>query len=160
MPDAFVPSDFTVPTTFVGPGFRLEPLGPQHNEPDHEAWMSSIDHIRATPGFDPDGDWPVAMTLEENLADLEEHARDFADRTGFTYSILDCDDVIGCLYIYPSTDPDHDVSVRSWVRANRAEMDAAVYRSVAAWIAESWPFDDPHYATRPNRTDVRRGARG
>ena len=148
MSRSFVPSNFTVPTTFQGPGFRLEPLEPHHNERDHEAWMSSIDHIRSTPGFDPDGDWPVTMTLEANLADLEMHARDFANRDGFTYSILDGDDVIGCLYIYPSSDPGHDASVRSWVRASRAEMDAIVYRSLSRWIDESWPFENSQYAPR------------
>ena len=83
----------------------LVPLGPQHNERDYAAWSSSIDHIRATPGF-PDGDWPHEMTLEENRGDLERHARDFAARTGFTYTVLDPDDgdVIGCLYIYPLGD--------------------------------------------------------
>jgi hypothetical protein len=71
-------------------------------EDDHEAWSSSIEHIRATPGF-PDGRWPRAMTLEENHADLERHARDFAARCGFTYTVLDPSDrsVIGCVYIYP-----------------------------------------------------------
>ena len=148
MPDAFVRSDFTVPTTFVGPGYRLEPLGPQHNERDHEAWMSSIDHIGATPGFGPDGDWPVEMSLAANLADLEMHARHFTEREGFTYSILDGNDVIGCLYVYPSTDPDHDASVRSWVRASRAEMDVITYRSLSLWIEESWPFENAYYAPR------------
>ena len=44
---------------------------------DHAAWMSSIDHIRSTPGFDEqeEPDWPVAMTLEANLEDLVRHAR-------------------------------------------------------------------------------------
>lgn len=101
---SFVPDDFVVPLGLVGPGFRLEPLGPQHNERDHDAWMSSLDHIRSTPGF-PDGSWPAPMTLESNLADLVRHAQDFADRRGFTYSILDGDHVIGCLYIYPRRRP-------------------------------------------------------
>ncbi len=144
----FVPATFTAPTTLQGPGFRLEPLGPHHNERDHEAWMSSIDHIRSTPGFDPDGDWPVEMSLEANLADLDMHARHFVERKGFTYSVLDSDDVIGCLYIYPTDDPTHDASVRSWVRASQAEMDAVVYRSVSRWIEESWPFENPKYAPR------------
>jgi hypothetical protein len=61
--------------------------------------MSSIDHIRSTPGL-VDWDWPTPMSLEQNLGDLEHHARDFRERTGFTYSILDGDAVIGCLYIY------------------------------------------------------------
>jgi hypothetical protein len=142
---AFVPDDFDPPTSFEGDGFRLEPLGPGHNERDHEAWMSSIDHIRATPGFE-DGDWPTPMSLEANLADLEGHARDFAERTGFTYSILDGDDVIGCLYIYPSKDDDHDASIASWVRASRAALDAPIRKSLAVWFAAAWPFRNPAYA--------------
>ena len=94
----FVPDDFAVPLTFKGAGFRLEPRGPQHNERDHDAWMSSIDHIRQTPDF-PDSSWPTAMSLESNLADLVRHASDFENRSGFTYSILDGDDVIGCRYL-------------------------------------------------------------
>ena len=149
MPQPFVPDELTVPVEFAGPGFRLEPLGPRHNQSDHEAWMSSIDWIRATPGFDPDGDWPVEMSADSNLEDLEMHARHFDDREGFTYSILDDDNVIGCLYIYPTTEPGHDVSVRSWVRASRKEMDAVVYRSLSRWIEDVWPFDNPLYAPRP-----------
>jgi hypothetical protein len=149
MSQAFIPEDFEVPTGFDGPGFRLEPLGPQHNERDHEAWMSSIDHIRATPGFEPPDDWPRPMSLEANLADLEMHARHFDDREGFTYSILDGNDVIGCVYIYPSQETDCDASVSSWVRVTRAALDPVVYRSLSAWIAEVWLFGNPCYAARP-----------
>ena len=149
MPQPFVPNELTVPLEFAGPGFRLEPLGPRHNRRDHEAWMSSIDWIRATPGFDPDGDWPTEMSADSNLEDLEMHARHFHDREGFTYSILDGDDVIGCVYIYPTAEPGHDVSVRSWVRASREGMDAVVHRSLSRWIEDVWPFDSPLYAPRP-----------
>jgi hypothetical protein len=38
-------------TAAAGVGLRLEPLGPQHNQSDHAAWMSSIEHIRSTPGY-------------------------------------------------------------------------------------------------------------
>lgn len=145
----FVPGDFDPPTGFDGPGFQLEPLGPQHNERDHEAWMSSIEHIHSTPGFEPPVEWPAPMSLEANLSDLEGHARDFENRDGFTYSIVDRDDVIGCVYIYPSNDPDHDAFVTSWVRASRAQMDSVVYRSLSVWIAEVWPFEAPLYAARP-----------
>ncbi|UUU40747.1 hypothetical protein [Streptomyces sp. NBC_00162] len=47
----FVPAGFEAPTSLVGEGFRLEPLGGQHNERDLAAWGGSIEHIRATPGF-------------------------------------------------------------------------------------------------------------
>jgi hypothetical protein len=147
MTASFVPDDFHPPATCEGAGFKLEPLGPKHNEQDHEAWMSSIEWIQATPGFSRDGDWPAPMSLESNLADLEMHARHFAERSGFTYSILDGDDVIGCLYIYPGMGT-HDASIRSWVRADRPEMDIPVYRTVTEWIDHFWPFASPEYAPR------------
>lgn len=147
MSEPFVPADFEVPETFQGPGFHLEPLGPIHNERDHQAWMSSIEHIRATPGMGGRR-WPAPMTLEENLEDLERHAREFAAREAFTYSILDGEEVIGCVYIYPHVDQQPDAHVSSWVRASRAEMDAGVWRSLSQWLADEWPFDSFTYAPR------------
>jgi hypothetical protein len=67
---SFVPDDFAVPRGLVAASFRLEPLGPEHNEGDCRAWMSSVEHIRATPGW-AGRSWPRAdMTLAENLGDL------------------------------------------------------------------------------------------
>jgi hypothetical protein len=142
---AFVPDDFIVPTSFDGPGFRLEPLGPEHNERDYDAWMSSIDHIGATPGF-PWSGWPDPMELEANLSDLVMHADDFAERTGFTYSVLEGDAVIGCVYIYPGKDS--DAHVRSWVRATHAHLDEPLWRAVSEWVASDWPFESVAYAPR------------
>ncbi|MDX2379309.1 MAG: N-acetyltransferase [Acidimicrobiia bacterium] len=147
MSESFVPEDFVVPQHVNGEGFRLEPLGPPHNERDHEAWMTSIDHIHDTPGF-PAGSWPRPMSLEQNLTDLQRHADDFARRTGFTYSVLDGDEVIGCVYIYPSEAADHDVAVASWVRASRAEMDARLATAVSEWLRSDWPFTSVDYAAR------------
>lgn len=148
VPDPFVPNEFDVPDGLTTERFRLEPLGPDHNRRDHDAWMSSIDHIHATPGY-PDGQWPRAMSADENLADLERHTRDFAARAGFTYSVLDGDEVIGCVYLYPAADGEHDVHVQSWVRASRAELDVALWETVSSWVATAWPFERPLYAPRP-----------
>lgn len=140
----FVPDGFDPPTTLVTDEFRLEPLGPQHNEADHAAWTSSIDYIRSLPGF-PDGKWPPpdGMTLERNLADLRRHADDFAQGKGFTFTVLDPadDDVIGCVYIYPSRSEQWDVAVQSWVRADRAHLDVLLADAVARWLAADWPWD-------------------
>lgn len=146
----FVPDSFEVPTAIATDDFRLEPLRPAHNEPDYAAWTSSIDHINATPGF-ADWDWPdPSLTIEDNLRDLDKHERDFVARVGFTYTVLDPQsaDVIGCVYIYPSRRPGYDVSVRSWVRADRADLDLSLWRTVSAWIAADWPFQAPAYAAR------------
>jgi hypothetical protein len=150
MSGTFVPRGFTPPAPPAGDGFILEPLSPEHNERDHAAWMSSIDHIRSTAGFPmPDG-WPTPMRLDENLADLRQHAADFAARRGFTYTVLSPTDrdVIGCVYIYPSQDEGYDAWVRSWVRASHAHLDGPLRRTVADWLASEWPFERIDDATR------------
>jgi hypothetical protein len=149
--DGFVPAGFEPPTSLVTDRFRLEPLGPQHNGADHAAWTSSIDHIRATPGY-PHGDWPPrgGMTLGENLADLRRHADDFARRTGFTFTVLDPGDgdVIGCVYLYPPASQEWDVTVQSWVRADRSSLDAPLADAVARWLADEWPWQHPDHRGR------------
>ena len=149
MESAFVPPEFVVPTALETERFRLEPLGPQHNEPDYDAWSSSVEHIRSTPGWERSS-WPDDRDLEANLRDLERHARDFQDRTGFTYTVLDpaTGDVIGCVYIYPDKQGTADAKVLSWVRASRAELDAELWRAVTEWLAETWPFERVAYAER------------
>ncbi len=146
----FVPDEFEAPLLLSGDEFVLEPLGPEHNERDYTAWMSSIEHIRATPGFE-DWSWPQEMALDDNLTDLEMHARDFASRRGFTYTVLDpgTRDVIGCVYIYPAEGSAHDAQVRSWVRASRADLDVPLWRAVSDWLAsDAWPFSSVLYAPR------------
>ncbi|MEU5950780.1 N-acetyltransferase [Streptomyces sp. NPDC047525] len=143
----FVPDDFVVPLSLAADGFRLEPLGPQHNDADHVAWTSSIEHIRATPGFQ-ERSWPppAGMSLAENLRDLQSHASDFEKRTGFTYTVLDdTGKVIGCVYIYPSRTDEHVTDVRSWVSADHGTSDGPLHRAVATWLASDWPFEEVRY---------------
>ena len=151
MSEPFVPEDFAVPAGLVSEAFVLARLGPRHNERDHVAWSTSIDHVRSTPGFGRDYvGWPRPMTREDNLRDLERHAADFARRRGFTYSVIDPadGDVIGCVYIYPADDSESDAAVRSWVRATRAELDVELWRAVSEWLAREWPFRRVAYAPR------------
>ncbi len=153
--ELFVPGDFTVPDGLSAGEFRLAPLGPQHNEPDYAAWTASVDHIRATPGFDGRS-WPHEMSLDDNLRDLEQHARDFAERRGFTYTVLSTGtgDVIGCVYIYPPSGQGpggsggRHATVRSWVRADRHALDPVLHDAVLTWLERDWPFDLIEYAAR------------
>jgi len=145
----FVPDDFDPPDRLdVGP-YRLIPLGPEHNDSDYAAWTSSVDHIRATPGFEG-ASWPREMTLEENRRDLQRHADDFAAREGFTYTVLAPDraTVVGCLYIYPSDAPQHHARARSWVRAQDAPLDPVLAAAVSDWLSAAWPFRTIEYAPR------------
>lgn len=142
-----VEDEFVVPELLVAEGFRLELLGPQHNEADHAAWTSSIEHIRSTPGFDRG--WPPAagMTLAENLADLNSHAERSRRRIDFAYSVLDdsTGEVIGCVYFKSSRTAEGQVEALSWVRATRAELDGPLTDVVAAWLLEAWPFEVVQY---------------
>jgi hypothetical protein len=92
--ELFVPADFAVPDGLVADeGFRLAPLGPQHNEAD---------------------------------------------------------------YIYPLKDEEPGAgtegvpgaAVRSWVRADRAQLDRVVHDAVLAWLERDWPFHSIEYASR------------
>ena len=121
--DQFVPLDFEPPTSLETDRFRLEPLGPQHNEADLAAWTSSIEHIRSTPGY------------PRQLASAQRHdARGEPQRPSppcrrlhaarrLTFTVLDPtdNDVIGCVYLYPTASEEWNVSVQSWVRADRSD---------------------------------------
>jgi hypothetical protein len=147
--EPFVPSRFVVPLALTTEKFRLEPLGPRHNDSDYEAWSSSVEHIHNTPGWETSS-WPDDRSLADNLRDLQGHADDFENRSGFTYTVLDraTDDVIGCVYIYPDDGDQQDARVLSWVRASRPELDAQLWRAVTDWLEDEWPFKRVAYAAR------------
>jgi Acetyltransferase (GNAT) domain len=144
----FVPANFDPPVAFDHEAFRLRPLDETHNELDYAAWSLSVDHIRATPGWER-STWPDPnMSLEDNRRDLARHARDFRERRGFTYTVLAPgeDQVIGCVYIYPAKG--EGAEVHSWVRAENADLDGLLYQAVRRWLEEAWPLESFSYARR------------
>jgi hypothetical protein len=153
MPRQLLAHDAVIPMPPGTEHLLLEPLGEQHNEMDLAAWSSSVAHIRTTPGMSG-REWPPdePFALEQNLGDMRGHVADFAARTGFTWTVLDpaSREVIGCVYMYPpEDDPESEqVQVRSWVRADKAHLDAELYRLVSDWLARDWPWTDVTYAAR------------
>jgi len=138
-----VPPDFPVPEPPSHPSFRFDVLGPEHNAADLEAWSSSIEHIHSTPGFRPGG-WPKrTYTLEENRADLEQHRDHYQRRLDFAWTVLDLarpETVIGCVYLKPDPTGAADAEARSWVRADRAELDRVLRDHLRPWFATAWPM--------------------
>lgn len=57
-------------------------------------------------------------------------------------------DVIGCVYIYPARDGDHDACALSWVRQSHAHLDTPLWRAVSAWLESDRPFARVEYAPR------------
>jgi hypothetical protein len=147
----FVPDEFEVPERERTDLFVIEPLQERHNKSDYEAWTSSREHIRATPGFIGDKLWvDENSSLADNAASIARHSKDFEERAEFNYAVLDpgTGEVIGSVYIRPSDRDGYDADVRSWVRADRAELDKVLHDQVTRWLAAVWPFRKPDYAAR------------
>ncbi len=139
----FIAADFAVPTSAEGPGFRLQPLGPDLVKIDFAAYMSSIEHLQQT--FTRGTAWPhPGITDADALLDMQTEAVRFAARESFAYAVLTPDGQRerGSLYVSPSPVSGYDAQVRIWV--TKAEYDAGFDQQLAAWahtwIAARWPF--------------------
>ena len=152
-----VPHDFEVPLGLETERLRLRPLMTSDAVKDFDAVVTSAERLRTV--FRPGGSWPDGLTLEQNLKELAWHEIEFQKRRSFAYPVVRLDEsqVLGCLYIYPTAplgDPlpcgGHDAEISMWVRASEAEtgLDAHLYDSVRAWVAEAWPFANPAYPGR------------
>lgn len=142
-PTPLVAPTFVVPTSAKGPGFRLQPLGPDLVKIDFDAYMSSVEHLQQT--FTRSTEWPHAgISDADALLDMQTEAGRFQRRESFAYSVLTSDGKRerGCVYVQPSPVPGYDAVVLIWV--TKAEYDAGFDRQLAAWahrwIARKWPF--------------------
>lgn len=138
----FVPADFKVPVGLMKANYKLVPLGPALAKHDYEAYMSSIEHLRAT--F-TNGSWPHGkLTMADAVKDVEGEEARFKARRSFTYAVLtpDGSKELGCVYIAPSKVPGYDASVRLWV--TKAEFDKGLEKvlipDVKSWLTKEWPF--------------------
>ena len=145
-----VPEGFAVPDCLETPRLRLRPLTMQDAVKDFDAVMTSESRLRTV--FDPGGEWPLGLTLEQNTLELGWHQVEFQLRTSFAYTVVRPDEsaVLGCIYIYPSKAALHDVEITMWVRESEAQtgLDQHLFDSVRDWIASCWPFENPAYPGR------------
>lgn len=151
MEKPFVPSDFTVPLSVETPDFILRKLTTAVNHLDYEAVMSSKDSLRRI--FSAEDEWPSdEMTLEENYQDLLGHEEHFAQRRGFTYTVLSPneDSCWGCVYIYRWQGTQYDAQVYYWVRDSVRPMglEEKLGDFLHQWLAEVWPFQAPAFPGR------------
>ena len=97
------------------------------------------------------GRWPRPdFTIEENLADLEDHEVDFQARRGFTYTIMNPGETrcLGCVYVYPLEDDrgetahDYEAVVWFWIRPDGVvtEMDRHLLAAMVPWLHTDFAF--------------------
>jgi hypothetical protein len=156
----FYPTGAPVPRELRAADFILRPLGVGHNRLDYETVMASQAQLRVG---NEEG-WPQAsFMLEENLADLQGHEQEFAERKAFAYTILEpCESrCLGCVYIYPrervlryyqadaaalAAVGDDQAEVSFWVRTDRLadDLDRRVLEALCLWLRERFAFTKVH----------------
>ena len=117
---------------------------------DYDAVMSSIEHLQE---MFPLSRWPSKeLTFEQDLIDLGGHQREFQMRSSFAYTVVSLNEnqVVGCLYINPTSKGDYDARVHMWVRTSVLNngLDTILFDSVKQWILNDWPFKNVAYPGR------------
>ncbi len=132
-----VPTDFVVPARIEGTGFHLRMLTIDDVMKDFAAVMDCADWL---PGFmELGGDWPLGLTIEENLIDLGWHQREFTQRHSFAYTVMNDDEsrCLGCCYVYPSDRPAFDAMAFYWAREK--DLDEGLGAAFRANL-KKWPL--------------------
>lgn len=151
MAGLFVPQDFTVPEVLETDRFRLRILRAADVDKDYDAVMTSVDHLLGV--FGENSKWPSKdMTWEQDLRDLEWHQKEFENRSSFTYTVMNLDETLclGCVYIFPSKNPEFEADIYMWVRKSEFDkgLDPILFKTVKNWIADNWPFKIARYPGR------------
>jgi RimJ/RimL family protein N-acetyltransferase len=144
----FVPVTFEVPSVLETERFLLRMLSVDDVEKDYEAVIESRELLHAG-----GSSWPrEGFTIEENLADLEQHQQEFLNREAFAYTVVSLDEsrVLGCVYINPTKRVGAEAKVSMWVRQSEYDqgLDGILFQTVKTWISSVWPFTAVAYPGR------------
>ena len=143
----FVPTEFNIPSTLETKNYRLRMLTVHDLVKDFDAVISSSVKLREVW---PASDWPLGLTLEENLVDLGWHQREFTTRRSFAFTVVTLDEtrVLGCVYINPTRKKNYDAEIYLWTRTAEKETDPTdeqLLTTVENWVAQEWPFVSPAF---------------
>ncbi len=137
-----VPEEFDVPVKLVTHEFILRTLTVNDLVKDFDAVMSSVGHLTGL--MAPGSDWPVGLTIEEDLIDLGWHQREFTLRHSFAYTVMSPDETqcLGCCYIYPTDAPEFYVEAYYWAREDRLAdgLEERLGQTFRDWLKHEWPF--------------------
>lgn len=153
MTKKFIPTDFKIPEVFETDRFRLRMLTVNDVKLDYDAVMTSIEHLQKTKPFGPNHKWPTKdLSYEQDLSDLGWHQKEFQKRSSFAFTLINLDETecLGCMYIYPSNNPNYDAIIMMWVRQSEVAngLDEILFSSVKKWIQNKWPFKKVAYPDR------------
>lgn len=151
-----LPTGYAAPVELSYEGITARALSRADLVADVQGINASIDMIRRTRG----GDWPSEPVTEEvDYVDLVWHELEFRENYSFAYAVYDAGgQYLGCCYLYPmgrrtpldETLLRHDVDVSWWVTPDAYQRGYYVklYATLGQWIADSFPFKNPHFSNR------------
>ena len=153
MKKKFIPTAYVIPELLETDRFRLRMLTVKDVKLDYDAVMTSIEHLQKTKPFGPNHKWPAKdLSFEQDLIDLGWHQKEFQKKSSFAFTVMSLDETecLGCLYIYPSDNPNYDVIIIMWVRQSEIPngLDKILFSNVKKWIQEKWPFKKVAYPGR------------
>ena len=153
MKKKFIPTAYVIPEVLETDRFRLRMLTVKDVKLDYDAVMTSIEHLQKTKPFGPNHKWPAKdLSFEQDLIDLGWHQKEFQKKSSFAFTVMSLDETecLGCLYIYPSDNPNYDVIIIMWVRQSEIPngLDKILFSNVKKWIQEKWPFKKVAYPGR------------
>jgi hypothetical protein len=149
-----LPPGFTAPTRLTHEDLVARAITRADLQDDVRGINASLELIRRTRG----GGWPTEPVTEEfNFVDLVWHELEFREGLSFTYAVYDTDGgYLGCCYLYPMGRRTeltekllrYDVDVSWWVTPDAYERGyyEKLYRALRHWLAQQFPFDEPHYS--------------
>ena len=153
MTKKFIPIDFKIPEILETDRFRLRMLTVNDVDKDYDAVMTSMEHLQKTKPFGPTDKWPTKdLTFEQDLIDLGWHQKEFQQKSSFAFTVMNLDETecLGCMYIYPSGNPEYDAIIMMWVRQSEIAngLDEILFSNVKKWIQKKWPFNKVAYPGR------------
>jgi hypothetical protein len=151
-----IPPGYHPPTDLSDGDLRARALSRADLLDDVRGINAGIELIQRTRG----GGWPTEPVTEEyNYADLVWHEVEFRERFSFSYAVYDAEGgYLGCCYLYPMGRRTpltaellaHDVDVSWWVTPQAYERGyyTKLYKALRRWLADDFPFRNPHYSNR------------
>lgn len=154
-----VPDGFEVPDRIETDRFVVVPLTRRLLALDFEAYMSSVEHLKATYNVDEPfmvhgAKWPERATPDDGFLDVAWCEFERLNRTSFAYAVLDPAEEreLGCVYVFPCKKAGFAAECRMWVRQSELArgLDEALETWFRDWIDQVWPFA-PGTAAWPGR---------
>lgn len=131
------PSMASPPTGFELAGIVVEPLSLSHVVIDFEAVYVSKHKLLNK--YKSPNQWPLNITLHDNLVDLGWHEKEFRDGASFAYTITNQNRTkcYGCIYIIPT---EQSPTLSFWLRSDgEAPFDETSFEvHISDWLASAW----------------------